>query len=144
VLKLILVLLVSLLSVQISYAEERPDDCIENDLRPQCLFTIDDDGKVHTDDGKAERTFSFPALKTGFILDMRAPNLLPFISMELAATEILGESFAIDIGGTAGLAFVSLNYELVPIMKLGPTVWGGWNVPEKEYTFGVGFTIIKF
>jgi hypothetical protein len=127
-----------------SVAEERPDDCKEYDLRPQCLFTIDDDGKVHTEDGEAERTFSFPALKTGFILDMRAPNLLPFISMELLEWGMFGESFSSDIGGTAGLAFISLNWEVLPIIKLGPTIWGGWNVPEKQYTFGAGFTIIKF
>lgn len=140
----IITLLLMFYIVATASAEDRPDDCEENDLRPQCLFTIDDDGQVHTDDGQAERTFSFPNLKTGFVLDVVAPNLQPFIAVEVVEWSLFGENLAIDIGGSTGLAFASLDWELIPIMKLGPTIWGGWNVPEKKYAFGVGFTIIKF
>lgn len=140
----IIVLLFVLSMVSTAVGEKRPDDCVENDLRPQCLFTIDDNGKVHTDDGKAERTFSFPALKTGFVLDLRAPDFLPFVSIELAKWKMFGETFATDLGGTAGLVFVSLNWQYIPILKVGPTIWGGWDVSEEQYTFGAGFTIIKF
>jgi hypothetical protein len=141
---LIIILIFTAFSYSANAEEKKPDDCKEFDERPQCLFDVDEDGTIHTDDGEAERTFSFPPLKTGFVLDLKHPDLLPFISVELLCWDMLGESFAFDLGGTAGRAFISFNWETIPIMKLGPTIWGGWNVPEKEYSFGFGFTIIKF
>lgn len=122
----------------------RPDDCTEDDVRPRCQFEFDEDGRIRTKSGDAERTFAFPPLKTGFILDIGVPDFLPYVALEIFNVGILGETFAMDVGGSSGRIFLSLDYELLPIMKLGPMLWFGYNVPEETYSYGLGFTILKF
>ena len=119
------------------------EDCEDGDESPRCLFKIDEDGKLTTKSGDPERTFSIPPLKTGFILDLGVPDFLPYAALEIFDFEVFNTDFAVDIGGTTGRMFVSFDWELITLLKLGPTIWAGWNVPEEKMSFGVGFTILK-
>lgn len=116
----------------------------EKKTNPRDLFTIDENGKVETKDKKAERTFSIPPIKTGFIFNVKDPSFTPAISVEAFEFDIAEEYFAFDIGGAENTFFVSLGWELVPLLRIGPSVWYGYNIKEKSSGFGVGFTFLKF
>lgn len=137
----------SLLSSPAQADDPPPEDdkpCEKDDPRPQCLFDFDPDGKVHPKDPRAERVFEMPPLKTGFLVDVRAPDVVLYVSIQLLHWNIFGEDFAITAGAAPSRAIMTLDWEVIPIMRIGPNIWGGYNVPEKEWTFGAGFTILKF
>lgn len=131
----------------LSYAgEPMPGElpCTPEDTRPRCLFDFDEDGKVKTKDGIAERTFSFPPLKVGFIFDVNHIAVLPYGAIEMFDWDMFGEMFNSNFGVSWNRVFVDLSWEIVPIMKIGPTIWGGYNVGEKDWAAGVGVNILKF
>lgn len=134
------------LSSNFVYAEEKPkceDDpraCFEDPADPDAP-----DGPIVTRDGEAERTFSFPPIKAGFIIDVYNKDILPHISAEVLAIEApWNGDFSIDIGVAASRVFTSLTWEFIPIIKAGPSIWVGYNVKEASQAYGVGFTVLDF
>jgi len=137
--KLLVSFLVSIFIVVpcVSFADGRTN--------PRDNFTFNDDGSVNTRDGKAEKTFSFPPMKAGFIVDVKHFDVTPHMALEMVefGAPWIGD-FALDLGVAAGRLFVSLDWELVPIIKIGPTVWVGYNVREEDVSYGVGVSILDF
>jgi hypothetical protein len=111
----------------------------------ECVDGVDEDGKVDPKNEEVERTFSLPPLKIGSILDLNNFDLLPHLAIELRAFTVpkLGD-FAIDFGVATSRAFVSLSWEFIPLLKMGPSIWAGYNVKEKDAAYGIGFTLLKF
>lgn len=107
---------------------------------PRDHFEVDPDGTVHTDDGKAERAFSLPPIKTGFLVDVYNPSIDVHLSLELVNVN----DFTFDVGVASDRVFVAVTWEFIPVIKIGPSVWGGYNVSEKEPSFGVGFSVLEF
>lgn len=101
---------------------------------------VDENGQVHTDDGKAERTFSFPPVKTGFLLDVYNVDIQLHLALELYS---FGD-YTIDIGAASSRGFVALTWEFIPVIKIGASLWAGYNVVENEPAFGVGASILEF
>lgn len=118
------------------------DECPKN---PRACFEFDKDDKVITESGEPERTFSFPPVKTGFVVDFRNLDVLPYLGVQMFDFSLpkVGD-FSVDAGVAPSRLFVSLNWELIPIVKAGPMIWGGVNIKEKESAFGVGLTILNF
>ena len=115
--------------------EDNPRDC----------FDFNDDGSVNTESGKAERTFSFPPMKAGFVVDFYNKDILPHSSLEVKAFEVpyVGD-FALDVGVTTSRVFSSLTWEFLPIVKIGPCIWAGYNIKENDPAFGVGVSMLDF
>ena len=109
-------------------------------IDPRDYFTFDDEGNVTTDDGKAERTFWLPAMKTGFIVDFNHRDLTPHLSIELFEFS----DFAFNFGVAQSRAFVSFGWEMIPVAKIGPIIWGGYNIKQNIYALGVGVSILDF
>lgn len=124
------------------------DDCkCEDD--PRCCFgEFEDDDSITTESKKAERTFSLPPLKAGFVIDVYNRDLLPHITIGLKEFTIsqFGNwgDFSIDVGVATSRVFTSLTWEIIPIVKIGPMLWGGYNVKENDAAFGIGFSMLDF
>ena len=124
-----------------AYAEDR---CKED---PRYCFSFGDNDEVKTKSGKAERTFELPPIKAGFIVDLRSPDVMPHIAVELFEFNIGGSKwtdFSVDAGVANHRVLASLNWEIVPIAKMGPSVWVGYNFDDQEPTFGIGFSVLDF
>ena len=122
-------------SPALAACEDDPRDC----------FEFEDDDSITTESGKAERTLSFPPLKAGFVIDVYNRDILPHISIELKAFEVprVGD-FAFDVGVATSRVFASLTWEFLPIVKIGPSIWAGYNVRENDPAFGVGVSMLDF
>jgi hypothetical protein len=122
-------------------ANESPDCTLpENKFEPRCIFEFDENDQVHTESGKAERTFAFPPVKTGFVYDVYSQDIEIHLSLEV----LYFKSFALDLGVASQRAFVSLTYEFIPVIKIGAGIWAGYNVTEEQPAFGVGVAILDF
>ena len=130
------------LSSYFTLAEDGPK--CEDDPRA-CFDGFDPDGGVVTKDGEAERTFSFPPVKAGFIVDVHNRDILPHISAEVHEWDVFWKgNFTLDAGVAASRVFASLTWEFLPIIKAGPSIWAGYNVKENDSAYGIGFTILDF
>jgi hypothetical protein len=122
--------------------EEKP--CVPGDERPRCLFDFDQDGKVKTESGVAERTFDFPPLKIGFIFDVNHKAVFPHAAIQLVEWEMFGEIFATNFGASWNRVFVDLSWSAIPLMYIGPTIFAGYNIGEKDWSAGIGVNILRF
>lgn len=143
---LLMVCFVFLASSVVSALAEGDCRC-EDD--PRCCFgEFEEDDSITTESGKAERTFSLPPVKAGFLIDIYNRDLLPHITMGLKSFTVpqFGSwgDFSIDVGVATSRAFVALTWEIIPIVKIGPMLWGGYNVKETDAAFGVGFSMLDF
>lgn len=118
--------------------------CEGDDPPPRCLFDFDDDGKVRTEDGQAERLFSLPIIKTGIVGDFKNPTITPYLAVELFYFSLFSETFSFDVGVATDRILLDFNWEIISFLQMGPLVWGGYNVIENDYAFGVGFSALKF
>lgn len=123
---------------------EEGDICEGDDPPPRCLFDFDEDGKVHTEDGQAERLFSLPIIKTGIVGDFKNPTITPYLAVELFYFSLFDETFSFDTGVATDRVFLDFNWEVISFLQMGPLIWGGYNVVENDYAFGVGFSALKF
>jgi hypothetical protein len=129
------------LSSSVSYAEE--PKC-EDDPRA-CFDDFKDDGTIIPKDKSVARTFSFPPIKAGFIVDVYNRDILPHISVEVLELDApWSGDYALDVGVGNSRVFASLSWEFIPLIKAGPSIWAGYNVKEKSQAYGVGFTILDF
>jgi len=123
-----------------AYAE---DEC-KDDPRA-CFDGFEDDDTIKPKDPQVKRTFDFPAIKAGFIIDFKETDVLPHLSVEVFTFSVpkVGD-FAVDAGVANSRVFTSLTWELVPIVKVGPCIWVGYNVKAEKLAFGIGVSILDF
>ncbi len=142
--KVIFFLLCFLISQPASADTDVGTPCQEDDKRPRCLFEFEDDGQVKTKDGKAERTFNFPAMKIGFLVDFKHLDIVPFGSLEAFSWTLFEEDFSLDLGLAQSRIITSLSWSMIPIIEIGPMIFAGYNVREKDWAAGLGFQMLKF
>ena len=109
-----------------------------------CIDGFDENGNVIIG-GKAKKTYSFPPIKAGFLVDFYNVDLLPHIGLEYKQLTVpyVGD-LAFDVGVATSRAYTSVTWEAIPLIKAGPSVWAGYNVRENSVAFGVGFSILDF
>lgn len=140
-----------LLSLSIWLLLSLPSSVSHADVNPECAddprecIDIDPNGKVTPKDPSVLRTFSFPPIKAGFVVDMRHWDVLPHIGVEVLEIDApWSGDFSVDINVATSRVFTSLTWEFLPIIKAGPLVWAGYNVKEKDAAYGIGFSILDF
>ncbi len=111
---------------------------------PRDLFEFGKDGKVIPKSDKPARTFNFPPLKTGFIIDFKNLDIMPFLGLELKEWDIGKHTFNLDLGVAQSRVFMSVGWEFIPIINIGPTIWAGYNLVENDYAVGVGVMMLDF
>jgi len=116
------------------------DGCKDPNDPESCFDGFDDDDNIKTDDGKAEKTFAFPPIKAGFIVDFHHKDIAPILSLELLSFS----DFAIDVGVAQSRVFVTFDWVMIPIVKIGPFLWAGYNVPMNDFAGGLGVAILDF
>ena len=136
--KLIILLVGSFLLI----ASPAYGDCASNPR--DCFPGFEEDGTVIPEDKRVERLFDLPSIKTGFVFDFYNIDIQPHISVELLNFNVAGEDFALDFGIASSRVFGSFSWEFLPIIKAGPFVWGGYNVRERSFAGGLGFTVLDF
>jgi len=119
---------------------------------PRSYFKFKKDGTVKTKSGKAEKTFSFPDIKVGFIFIAPQFDALPVLAVELY--EFKKVPFYFDIGISPHVAYLAVGYNIIPIFEVGVFGWVGYHFLDKDkeffgrkfygISFGIGVTIIKF
>ena len=111
----------------------------------ECIDGFEDDGTVIPKDPKVARTFSFPPIKAGFVVDFKHRDILPHISVEVTEFTLprVGD-FSVDVGVGNSRVFTSLVWEFIPLIKAGPSIWVGYNVKENDLAYGVGVSILNF
>lgn len=116
----------------------------ETDPR-DCFQGFDPDGGVIPNSGKPAKTFSVPPIKAGFVIDFYHRDLLPHISIEAVAFTVpYAGDFTWDFGVASSRVFTSLVWEVIPIVKIGPSIWAGYNVRENSAAFGIGVSLLDF
>lgn len=137
-----LTLCVSFMMIQSSFAFA-DDPCLEDPRR--CFDGFGDNDEIKPKDDRAKKTFDFPAIKAGFIVDIKDPDILPHLGIELVDFSLpkVGD-FAVDVGVAPSIVFASLTWELLPVIKVGPSIWAGYNVKDSAPAFGIGITILDF
>ena len=124
----------------------------EDKKDPRSYFDIDKDGKVKTKSGKAEKTFSFPDIKVGFIFIAPQMDILPVLSLEIY--EFKKVPFYFDFGISPHVAYLSVGYNVISIFEVGIFAWAGYHFLDRDeefwgqkfygMSFGLGITVLKF
>lgn len=111
----------------------------------ECFDGFGDDDTIEPKDPKVKRTFDFPAVKAGFIIDFKDTDVLPHLSVEAFDFSVpkIGD-FAVDVGVANSRVFAALTWEVIPVVKVGPSIWAGYNVKEQDPAFGIGISILDF
>ncbi len=119
-------------------------DTCKDDPR-ECFDGFEEDDTIIPKDPKVKRTFSIPPIKVGFVVDLYHRDILPHISMELLDFTLpYAGDFTIDTGVATSRVMLSLTWEFIPIVKMGPSIWVGYNVREDDPAFGVGISVLDF
>jgi len=81
-----------------------------------------------------------PDLKAGFDWNIRQSRIAPSLTIELYEKR----RFCLDFGLTVDTLYVSLGYNIVPIVEIAPHIFFGYNVHTQSWTFGIGITWVKW
>jgi len=81
-----------------------------------------------------------PDLKAGFDYNIKQSRIAPSLTIELYEKK----RFCLDFGLTVDVLYLSLGYNIVPIVEIAPHFFFGYNVHNQEWTFGIGITWIKW
>lgn len=114
---------------------------------PQDCFDFNEDETVNTESGGAERTFSIPPMKVGFVVDLNNRDILPDWTIQIPHAELdlpKAGALTLNVGVATSRIFASVDWEIAPIVRLGPTFWVGYNVKAEEIAYGLGFAILDF
>jgi hypothetical protein len=127
------------------FANEPPTENSCQDDPRACFDGFTEDGKIKPKSDKVERTFSFPPIKAGFIFDAYNRDLLPHLSVEALDFDVpyVGD-ITWDFGVATSRLFTSFTWEFIPIVKVGPSIWAGYNVKHNSVAFGVGVSLLSF
>lgn len=81
-----------------------------------------------------------PPLKAGVAWNIRQAHIAPSVSMEI----IQQWRFTLDFGVTYDTVIFKLGYIVVPIVDISPFAWGGYNIHERAWTWGIGISWIRW
>ena len=87
----------------------------------------------------------FPPLKTGFLIDLDPAGRDGFfyIGLEVTSFKVFGEEFSFDVGVASSRVMTGVGWGALYDGKVGPFVWGGYNIAAGALAYGIGFTVLK-
>lgn len=132
-----------MLSLPSSYTYAETTDC--GDDPRECFDGFEEDDTIITKDKAVKRTFSFPPIKAGFVIDVHNKDILPHVGVEVLEIDApWGGDYSLDVGVAASRVFTSITWEFIPIVKAGPSIWVGYNIRQGGPAYGVGVTVLDF
>jgi len=81
-----------------------------------------------------------PDLKAGFDFNFSQSRIAPSLTIELYERS----RWVFDFGLTADVLYLSLGWNIVPIVEIAPHIFFGYNVHESAWTWGLGITWVKW
>lgn len=116
---------------------------------------FDDKGNWVPDDPSIELTYKFPDISAGSIFDARTEDFTPSIQIELMEFDIPGYFFRnsflrwvrtwkLDFGVGYQRTYLYIGPRITSIFEISLGGWFGWHWKDEDWSYGVGFTIIKF
>lgn len=139
--------------VQPSFLREKvvqadPGEITPEDFEGPLGGHFNKDGRWVPDDKTIEWTYKIPDISAGFIFDAHTVELTPSIQIEILEFHIPQlprfNTWKFDFGVAHQRAYFYLGPRITSIFETSIGVFGGWNFKEKNVTFGVGFSIIRF
>lgn len=116
---------------------------------------FNEDDEWIPDDPTIELTYKIPDISAGFLFDAKTYDVTPSIQVELLEFDIPGAVFndtflrwirtwKLDFGVAYQRTFIYLGPRITSIFEISIGGFFGWNWKERDLTYGIGFTIIKF
>lgn len=109
---------------------------------------FDEDGNWIPNDETIKLTYKIPDISSGFLFDIATLDVTPSIQVELLEFDIpfipYLETWKLDAGVAYQRVYGYFGPLITSIFEISVGAFVGWNWEDKELSYGVGFTIIKF
>lgn len=105
------------------------------------------DGEWIPDNPSIPLTYRIPDIGAGLIFDARDYSVSPSLQIELVEFHTPIPYFTVlklDFGVAYQRAYIYLGNLWTNIFEISTGGWAGWNFEEKDWSAGIGFTIIRF
>lgn len=109
--------------------------------------TFDDDGNYIPENPEIAWTYKVPDLASGAIFDIQSQKVSPSIQVELLEFDThipYLNTFKVDFGVAYQRAYIYVGHLFTNIFEISIGGWLGYNFEDREISYGIGFTIIKF
>jgi hypothetical protein len=124
------------------------EDITEDDFDGPLGGHFNEDGEWVPDDETIGWTYRIPDISAGFIFDMPRLEATPSLQIEIVEFDLpflpYLSTWKFDFGVAHNRTFGYLGPRITSIFEISVGGFCGWNWKERELTYGVGFTIIKF
>lgn len=108
---------------------------------------FDEDGNWIPDDEEIELTYKLPDISVGSIFDINSLNVSPSIQIELFEIDShipYISTIKVDLGVAYQRTYIYVGKLFTSIFEISAGGFVGWNFEDKEISYGIGFTIIRF
>lgn len=108
---------------------------------------FNEDGEWVPDNADIPMTYKIPDIGAGFIFDVNSLDVSPSLQVEIleinTQLDYVG-TLKLDAGVAYQRAFVYLGKLWTNIFEISTGIFVGWNFEDKDLSYGVGATIIRF
>jgi len=129
------------------YKEKKTDEITPKDFDGPLGGHFDDEGNWIPDKKSIPPTYKIPDISTGFIVDVSAIKITPCLQIELLEIHTpipyVG-TFKFDVGLAYQRTYVYVGILWTSIFEVSTGGFFGWNFEEREMSYGVGISLIKF
>ena len=133
---------------QAENGSNEPRDLTSDDIEGPTNGHFDDEGNWIPDNPSIEFTYQIPDISAGFIFDIATQDITPSIQIELLEFDTPLpwpiSTYKIDAGVAYQRAYIYFGPRITSIFEISVGGFCGWNWEEKDISYGVGFTLIRF
>lgn len=108
---------------------------------------FNEDGEWVPDDPDIAATYKIPDIGAGFIFDANTLDVSPSLQVELLEIDThipYIRRLKLDLGVAYQRTYVYVGKLWTSIFEISTGGFIGWNWEDRELSYGVGFTLIKF
>lgn len=127
--------------------EERPDNALVDGVSGPTGGHFDDEGNWIPDNEDIPLTYKIPDIGAGFIFDVRDYSVSPSLQIEILEIDShipYLRTLKLDGGVAYQRGYVYIGKLWTSIFEISTGGFVGWNWEDKDLTYGIGATIIRF
>lgn len=126
----------------------RVEDDLTEEIEGQLGGHFDEEGIWIPDDPTIEWTYKVPDISAGFIFDAHSLDVTPSIQVEVLEFDTPLpwplRTCKVDLGVAYQRAYGYFGPRITSIFEISVGGFVGWNWKDKDLSYGVGFTLIRF